>query len=720
MRNIIVANKKPIPIGRYGENEETTVQFSINAFFPDMPDADFGLVHQRHGDAAPYPCVISELNGFINWRIGSADVAKVGSGTAQLSAYKNGSISKTVIFTTETLNSLGMVDPPSPETAWVDEVLTAGTAAVNAAERASTYAERAQAVADNIDTIVSESLDEAKESGEFDGPPGDPGFSPAVIVTDITGGHRVTITDAEGDHAFNVMNGPPGPAYTLTEEDKAEIVADVVDEIPLVDPDAKTSGMTQSVGVDANGKLWTAPGGQGGTTDYDQLSNRPSINGHTLTGNQTAAQLGLATPSDIPTVPAKTSDLTNDSGFVDASGAAAAAPVQSVNNKTGAVTLTAADVGAGTYSKPSGGIPATDLAAAVRTLLGKADAAYVKPAAGIPATDLAAAIQTTLSKAEVALSNRTKNVVLIGDSYGLDTAGWTGWQTAISSIINVAAMSAVGGSGFLGDPNVNTFLQQLQSLTVADKTAVTDIVVLGGYNDASMSASEANLNTAVGAFAAYCRANYPLAKIHYGFIAVDYNNTGMQATLNAYRYMFQRVCSRAGISFIQNAPYILLNKSLLYFASGDANSGFHPNTSGGAEVAKKIAEYLYSGNFDVIYGETALGLTIYAKNGEVSISPVQYSFSTILSAMTYPFNTWTLLADLSQSSDLLWGTHDDLTTFRFWAAVYTPSGLISHALFKIQDKGLYINPLNNNGGLVLSAAGWACIEGMPIPMQTNY
>lgn len=667
MRNIIVANKKPIPIGRYGENEETTVQFSINAFFPDMPDADFGLVHQRHGDAAPYPCVISELNGFINWRIGSADVAKVGSGTAQLSAYKNGSISKTVIFTTETLNSLGMVDPPSPETAWVDEVLTAGTAAVNAAERASTYAERAQAVADNIDTTVSESLEEAKESGEFDGPPGDPGFSPAVIVTDITGGHRVTITDAEGDHAFNVMNGP---AYTLTEEDKAEIVADVVDEIPLVDPDAKTSAQTQPVGVDSNGKLWTAPGGQGGTTDYEQLSNRPSINGHTLTGNQTAAQLGLATPSDIPAV-----------------------PVQSVNGKTGAVELTAADVGAGTYSKPSG---------------------------GIPATDLTAAIQTTLSKADAALSNRAKNVVLIGDSYGLDTAGWTGWQTAISSIINVAARSAVGGSGFLGDPTVNTFLQQLQALTVADKNAVTDIVVLGGYNDASMSASEADLNTAVGAFAAYCRTNYPLAKIHYGFIAVDYNNTGMQATLNAYRYMFQRVCSRAGISFITNAPYILLNKSLLYFASGDANSGFHPNTSGGEEVAKKIAEYLYSGNFDVIYGETVLGLTIYAKNGEVSVSPVQYPFSTILSAITYPFNTWTLLADLSLSSDLLWGTHDDLTTFRFWAAVYTPSGLISHALFKIQDKGLYINPLNNNGGLVLSAAGWACIEGMPIPMQTNY
>lgn len=49
--------------------------------------------------------------------------------------------------------------------------------------------------------------------------------------------------------------------------------------------------------------------------------------------------------------------------------------VDSVNGQTGAVVLTASDVGAGTYSKPSGGIPKSDLAAAVQTSLGKADTA---------------------------------------------------------------------------------------------------------------------------------------------------------------------------------------------------------------------------------------------------------------------------------------------------------------------------------------------------------
>ena len=50
----------------------------------------------------------------------------------------------------------------------------------------------------------------------------------------------------------------------------------------------------------------------------------------------------------------------------------------------------------GTYSKPSGGIPKTDLASAVQTSLGKADTAYQKPSTGIPASDLASDVIPTV------------------------------------------------------------------------------------------------------------------------------------------------------------------------------------------------------------------------------------------------------------------------------------------------------------------------------------
>ena len=75
----------------------------------------------------------------------------------------------------------------------------------------------------------------------------------------------------------------------------------------------------------------------------------------------------------IPTVPTKTSQLTNDSGFLTSH--------QDISGKQDKSTLEA-DVAAkgftkntGTYSKPAGGIPKADLANDVQTSLGKADTA---------------------------------------------------------------------------------------------------------------------------------------------------------------------------------------------------------------------------------------------------------------------------------------------------------------------------------------------------------
>lgn len=62
-----------------------------------------------------------------------------------------------------------------------------------------------------------------------------------------------------------------------------------------------------------------------------------SVNGQTGAVVLDANDVG-ALPNTTQ-IPSKTSDLANDSGFVNAAGAAAAAPVQSVNGQTGAVTV---------------------------------------------------------------------------------------------------------------------------------------------------------------------------------------------------------------------------------------------------------------------------------------------------------------------------------------------------------------------------------------------
>lgn len=80
---------------------------------------------------------------------------------------------------------------------------------------------------------------------------------------------------------------------------------------------------------DENGNVEVETGG-GGTTDYNNLENKPSINGMTLSGNKTASDLGLATT----------------------------AQGQKANSA---------------YQKPQTGIPASDMSSAVQTSLGKAD-----------------------------------------------------------------------------------------------------------------------------------------------------------------------------------------------------------------------------------------------------------------------------------------------------------------------------------------------------------
>lgn len=101
-------------------------------------------------------------------------------------------------------------------------------------------------------------------------------------------------------------------------------------------------------------------GGDKGTTDYNDLDNRPQINGNILSGNQTSSQLGLQSEITSGTTSQywrgdKTWQTLNKSsvglGNVDnvrqySESNPPPYPVTSVNNKTGNVSLNSSDVGA--------------------------------------------------------------------------------------------------------------------------------------------------------------------------------------------------------------------------------------------------------------------------------------------------------------------------------------------------------------------------------------
>lgn len=173
-------------------------------------------------------------------------------------------------------------------------------AAQTAANEATQAASQAQATAQNFDGRITQAENDASQALEASR-----SFENRVQSAITTANNaNQTATNAQGiamraDQNAGTALDEIGDLSELTTEAKQNLVA-------AINEAAQSGG----------------GGGGGGTTNYNSLTNKPQINGHTLSGNQTAQQLGLAASSDIPTV-----------------------PVQSVNGKTGAVVLSASDIG---------------------------------------------------------------------------------------------------------------------------------------------------------------------------------------------------------------------------------------------------------------------------------------------------------------------------------------------------------------------------------------
>ena len=106
------------------------------------------------------------------------------------------------------------------------------------------------------------------------------------------------------------------------------------------------------------------------------------------------------------------------------------------------------------YQKPSSGIPKTDLASAVQTSLGNADSAYQKPSSGIPKTDLASAVQTSLGKADSALQSSALSAYRTASAQDTIDAGkqpklTAGANITIDQTTNTISATGGGGGGFV-------------------------------------------------------------------------------------------------------------------------------------------------------------------------------------------------------------------------------------------------------------------------------
>ena len=259
LRNIRLEDigKKKITIGKVAENLRTCIGFDCAGIFAEYPDAVPALT-VINPKGVSYPAIVQRSGDSVLWEIRDSDLTAAGTGEIQLSFVQDEVIAKSYTGRIEIIRSIQSTgEAPDPITEWETEA-------------DAKLAEVAQALED-IPQAIDNALEAAKESGEFDGPPGQDGrdgqdgapgsdgVSPTVTVTDITGGHRITITDATGSHSFDVMDGEtPENPVTDVQVDGTSILDDGVANIPFAsadDPGVAKAMASKGVYLDESGSL---------------------------------------------------------------------------------------------------------------------------------------------------------------------------------------------------------------------------------------------------------------------------------------------------------------------------------------------------------------------------------------------------------------------------------------------------------------------------------
>lgn len=300
-----------IPIGFEGENLYTHVNIDCKKVF----DEDDGFVPTlviTAPSGEKYPGIVTREGNIVTWEVSASDLIRKGSGELQLAFTHGEVVGKTFVAKTRIERSI--IPTGDVPTEIENFIIEAGT------------------IVNGIPQAIDDALAEAKESGMFDGKDGKDG----VDGKDGKDG-KDGYTPVKGIDYFDGVDGTDG-----------------VDGVDGYSPTATVVkvGKTATITITDKNGTTTAQisdgdsGGGGGTSDYNDLSNKPQINSVTLSGNKSLNDLGIASAS-------------------------------SVSEK---------------YTKPSGGIPVSDLASGVQTSLGKADSAYQKPSGGIPASDIASGV----------------------------------------------------------------------------------------------------------------------------------------------------------------------------------------------------------------------------------------------------------------------------------------------------------------------------------------
>ena len=322
MRLSDITKTTTIPIGFEGENEFTHVNIDCKKMFDEDPlyTPTLCLVSPS---GEKYPAVVVRNGDIVSWEVSASDLTKEGGGEIQLAFTHGTKVGKTYVARTRVERSIN-ADGEAP-TALANFIIEAG------------------AIVNGIPDAIAEALAEAKASGEFDG---DDGFSPVVTITPISGGYTISITDAEGTHTADVMNGTKGddgysPTVSITN----------ITGGPRITITDKTGDHSADVMDGADGQ-----DGQDGADGYSPTA--------TVTKSGKVATISITDKNGTTTETVSDGEDGDPSTLIDdTAGSGATGKTWSADKLTSSV-MSAIN---SKYEKPSGGIPASDLASGIVT-----------------------------------------------------------------------------------------------------------------------------------------------------------------------------------------------------------------------------------------------------------------------------------------------------------------------------------------------------------------
>lgn len=197
-----------------------------------------------------------------------------------------------------------------------------------------------------------------------------------------------------------------------------------------------------------------------------------------------------------------------------------------------------------------------------------------------------------------------KKYVIIGDSY---TEGYTpdgnvtSWAQLFKTNLNIPsnriAIYYKGGAGFSRNRE-NNFYQYITDTILTNDSNVTDVLIVGGYNDNGESAD--NIKSGVADTISLLKTKYPNAIIHTGIIGYS-NNANVNLNMrNVYLNTF-RSSVENGAKYLANVENILHNPYTMF-----ASDGYHPNQIGQTRLFEYITESLFNGKADIKYDNVTL------------------------------------------------------------------------------------------------------------------